>query len=90
MDRARLNEALREIAGRKKHVRFKELQSLLDNHIGSLYPNYNHHGGPHHTFTVGDHTFNIAEPKGTPFVKQVYVIHFLNAMEELGLLTEAD
>lgn len=90
MDRERLNETLLEIAGRKKQVRFKEIKSLLDNHIGPLYPNYNHHGNPHHAFTVGDQTFNIAEPKGTPFVKQAYVIRFLNAMETLGLFTEAD
>jgi hypothetical protein len=91
MDRKRLNEALRDIAGRKKHVRFRELESLLDNHIGPLCPNYNHHGSPHHAFTVGEHqTFVIPEPKRTPFVKEVYVSRFLDEMEALGLYTEAD
>lgn len=89
MDRRRLNEALREIAGRTKHVRFRELQSLLDNHIRPLYGNYNHHGSPHHAFTVGSETFNIAEPKGSAFLKKAYVVRFLHAMEALGLM-EAD
>ena len=59
--------------------------------IGPLYPNYNHHGSPHHAFTVGDRTFNIAEPKGgKDFVKAPYVKAFLNAMEALGLFAEEE
>ena len=90
MDRDRIQEALRGIARRKNHVRFRELQSLLDNHIGPLYPNYNHHGSPHHAFTAGDRTSNIAEPKGKDFVKAPYVKAFLNAMEALGLFAEEE
>lgn len=85
MDRQRINERLRDFASRARHVRFREIEALLDNHIGPLFPNYNHHGSPHHAFTVGSETFNIAEPKGKEFVKQTYVKTLLDSMEALGL-----
>ena len=88
MDADRIRKKIAEFASSPKNVRFDELAALLDNHIGGpngLFPEgYNHHGGSHHAFTVGGRTFKIAEPK-TGCVKQIYVKHFLNAMEELGL-----
>jgi hypothetical protein len=50
-----------------------------------LFPNFNHHGGPHHTFTVGNQTFCVAEPHHSPFVKKIYVNLFLEAMEAVEL-----
>jgi hypothetical protein len=85
MDSERLKSKLREIARSPKNVRFVDIENLLDNHIGPLFENYNHHGNPHHAFTLRNQTFNIAEPKGSPFVKKVYVKKFLDAMEALGL-----
>jgi len=48
--------------------------------------NYNHRHAPgsHHAFTVGDQTFVIVE-RSKGCVKEVYVKHFLRAMEQLGL-----
>lgn len=87
MDSDRIRDRLREIAGRKKHVRFEEIFKLLENHIGPMFPNYNHHGSPHHTFTVGQETFCIAEPKKA-FVKKPYVDAFLDAMAAVGLFEQ--
>lgn len=71
-------------------VRFRELEALLDHHVSELFPeNYDHSGSPHHAFTVGGQTFNIPEPKGSPFVKPISVRkNFLNAMRALGLYEE--
>jgi hypothetical protein len=90
MDKERIQTKIRDIAQSPKNVRFSELEKLLDNHIGPLFPNYNHHGSPHHAFTVGDQTFNIPEPKGSSFVKKVYVIKFLEAMEAVGLYEQEE
>jgi hypothetical protein len=90
MDRERLKARILEIAKNPKGVRFDELETLLDNHIGPLFSNYNHHGNPHHAFTVGGHTFNISKPHGTPFIKKTYVMKFLDAMEAAGLYTAGD
>jgi len=49
-----------------------------------LFGNYNHHGNPHHAFTLRDQTFNIAQPH-SGFIKPRYVRSFLDAMEALGL-----
>ena len=84
MDLFRIKERIQEIAASPKNVRFEELVTFLDNHIGPMYPNYNHHGGSHHAFTLGDRTFTIPASK-RPCVKQVYVREFLKAMEALGL-----
>jgi hypothetical protein len=84
MDIERIRAKIAEIATRPKHVHFDEIVGLLDNHIKNICGSYNHHGNPHHAFTVGQETFNIAKPhKG--FVKKVYVTRFLEAMEALGL-----
>jgi hypothetical protein len=84
MDLARLRKRIKEIADSPKNVRFDELSNLLDNHIKPLFGDYNHHGNPHHAFTVGGQTFNISEPhRGN--VKEVYVRKFLEAMEVVGL-----
>ena len=85
MDEKRINDAIRELARRRTHVRFREIERLLENHIGPKFPNYNHHGRPHHAFTLGVATFNIAEPRRGEFVKPVYVRQFLEAMESLDL-----
>jgi len=84
MDRARIIDRIREIASSRKNVRFSELESLLDNHIKYLFPNYNHHGGRHHAFTVGQSTFTIPEPQRGN-VKKKYVDQFLDAMQAEGL-----
>jgi hypothetical protein len=84
MDVVRIRARIAEIAASPKNVRIEELVSLLDNHIGPLYANYNHHGSGHHAFTLGDQTFNVAHPHKT-FVKPVYIKVFLRAMEALGL-----
>jgi hypothetical protein len=87
MDVDRIRKKIAEFASSPKNVRFDELATLLDNHICDLYPaQYNHHtsGGSHHSFTVGDQTFTIRKPSSGR-LNQVYVKHFLNAMEELGL-----
>lgn len=86
MNRERIIAEIEAIASRPKNVRFDDLVNLLDKHIGPMFPNYNHHGNPHHAFTVGAHTFNVAKPhKGN--VKQVYVRAFLEAMEAVGFYT---
>jgi hypothetical protein len=90
MDRKRIGQALDEIAAHRKNVRFREIEALLENHIGPLFSNYNHHGGRHHTFTVGSCTFCIAEPHRSPFVKKVYIDLFLDAMEIVGLYERKD
>ena len=84
MDIERIRAKIADIAAQPKHVRFEELVTLLDNHISRLC-RYNHHGNPHHAFTVNDETFNISKPHGGGFVKKVYVMKFLEAMEALGL-----
>lgn len=93
MDIERIRERLADIAGRRKHVRFDEIANLLDKHIGPIVPNYNHHGSPHHAFTVGTETevetFTIPEPKGQ-FVKKVYIDKFLDAMAALGFHDEEE
>jgi len=71
-------------------VRFRDIENLLENHIGPRFPPYNHHGNPHHAFTVGGLTFNIAEPRKGNFVKKVYVDRFLLVMERLGLYEPGD
>lgn len=85
MDRERLKSRILEIAKNPKNVRFSDLEKLMDNHVGPLFPNYNHHGNPHHAFTVGTETFNVAEPKGGPFIKKPYIMKFLAVMEAVGL-----
>jgi hypothetical protein len=85
MDRDRIRARPVELGGRRRSVRFRELESILENHVRHLFPNCNHHGRPHDAFTVGDQTFCIAEPHPGPFVKKVYVDAFLNAMEAVGL-----
>jgi hypothetical protein len=90
MDRDRLKSRIRDIAQNPKNVRFSELEALLDNHIGPLFTNYNHHGNPHHAFTLKDKTFNIAKPHGTGFVKKNYVMLFLDAMEAVGLYSSEE
>jgi hypothetical protein len=85
MDEARIRQKLLEIAGNAKHVRFRDIENLLDNHIGPRFPDYNHHGSPHHAFTVGGLTFNVAEPRKGEFVKECYVKKFLHRMDLLGL-----
>lgn len=93
MDFERIRKRLADIAGRRKHVRFEEIANLLDKHIGPIVPNYNHHGSPHHAFTVGIEaeveTFTIPEPEGQ-FVKKVYVDKFLDAMAVLGFYDEEE
>ena len=89
MDLNRIRQRIKDIAASPKNVRFDELVALLDSHIGPMYPNYNHHGSPHHAFTVGNRTFNIAEPKRS-HVKEKYVAYFLEAMEALGLYDAED
>jgi hypothetical protein len=84
MDRERLRSRIAEIARNPKHVRFAQLQRLLDVHIQPLVPNYNHHHkGSHHAFTVGAKTFTV--PDRRPFVFNIYVMNFLDAMEALDL-----
>jgi len=90
MDRERIGQALRNIASRPMNVRFREIETLLENHVRVIFPNFNHHGGRHHTFTVGNQTFCIAEPHHCPFVKKVYVEILLEAMEALGLYERED
>jgi len=85
MDRQRIEAAIRDIATSPKNVHFDDLVNLLDNHIKHLFPGYNHHGNPHHAFTVAGQTFNIAKPHGQGKVKSVYVRNFLAAMEAAGL-----
>lgn len=63
----------------------QEIETLLENHVSLIFPNFNHHGSPHHTFTVGNQTFCVAEPHHSAFVKKVYVDLFLEAMEAVGL-----
>ena len=84
MDLPRIKARILEIASNPKNVDFEDLIRLLDNHIGPLYQNYNHHGSPHHAFTLGGETFNVSQPKRGP-VKKPYVEKFLDAMEALEL-----
>lgn len=87
MNLERIRARLAEMAASPKNVDFDDLVNLLDKHIGPMYKNYNHHGSPHHAFTVGTETFNIAKPtRGN--VKQVYVKNFLEKMANLGLHQE--
>jgi hypothetical protein len=89
MDLERIRARIADIAASPKHVRFEDLCNLLDNHVGPRYANYNHHGNPHHAFTLGDQTFNIAQPH-SGFIKRVYIKKFLDAMEALGLHSPED
>lgn len=82
-------ERIREFATSPKNVRFKDLELLLDNHIRLLFPDYNHHGSAHHTFTLGGRTFNIAKPH-RGFVKKPYIANFLEAMEAVGLFVSGE
>jgi len=85
MDRQRIRAKIREMAASPRAVRFEEIENLLDNHIGPLFPNYSHHhGGSHHAFTVGRQTFNIPKPHAGR-VKRPYIMKFLHAMEMVGL-----
>ena len=72
------------MAASPKNVRFDEIQSLLDNHVRPLFPDYSHHGNPHHAFTVGGQTFNIAKPHAG-CVKKHYIMSFLNVMAMVDL-----
>lgn len=84
MDRQRIRAKIREMAASPKNVRFDEIQGLLDNHIRPLFPDYSHHGNPHHAFTVGGHTFNIAKPHAG-CVKKNYIMSFLGVMAMVDL-----
>jgi hypothetical protein len=85
MDRQRIRAKIREMAASPKNVRFDDVENLLDNHIGPLFPNYSHHhGSTHHAFTVGRQTFNIAKPHAGG-VKKPYIMKFLDAMEMVDL-----
>ena len=86
MNRERIIAAIAQIAASPKNVRFEELVKLLDTHIKPMFPDYNHHGNPHHAFTVGGNTFNVAKPHDE-CVKQIYIRLFLQAMEAVGLYT---
>lgn len=72
------------MAASPKSVRFDEIENLLDTHIRPLFPDYSHHGNPHHAFTVRGQTFNIAKPHAG-CVKKPYIMKFLDAMEIVGL-----
>lgn len=85
MDRQRIRAKIREMAANPKAIRFDEIVNLLDNHVGPLFPNYNHHHkGSHHAFTVGKQTFTIPKPHAGQ-VKKRYVMSFLDAMQMVGL-----
>jgi hypothetical protein len=84
MDLQRIRAKIREMAASPKNVRFDEIENLLDNHIGPLFLDYSHHGNPHHAFTVGGQTFNIAKPHSGR-VKRKYIMNFLDAMEMIDL-----
>jgi len=84
MDRQRIRAKIREMAASPKNVRFDEIENLLDMHIRPLFPDYSHHGNPHHAFTVGGQTFNIAKPHAGR-VKRTYIMNFLDAMEMVDL-----
>jgi hypothetical protein len=85
MDVDRIKARVADLAKSPKNVRFEELETLLDSHIGHLFGNYSHRDrGSHHAFTLGDKTFNIKKPNAG-CVNKVYVRQFLNVMEELGL-----
>jgi len=89
MDMERIKDRIRDIARNPKHVRFEELQTLLDNNIQYAVEKYNHrHGtGSHHAFTVGNGV-NVATfciPHRRPFVLKVYAHEFLKAMVKVGL-----
>jgi hypothetical protein len=90
MDIKRIRAKIADFASHPKHVRFDELETLLDNHIKYLFPNYSHHGNPHHAFTVGGSTFNISKPHGGGFVKKRYIEFFLEAMEAVNLYDPED
>ncbi len=84
MDLQRIRAKIREMAASPKNVRFDEIENLLDTHIRPYFPDYSHHGNPHHAFTVGGQTFNIARPH-SGCVKKPYIMKFLDAMEIIGL-----
>lgn len=84
MDLDRIRQRIKEIGASPKNVHFEDLENLLENHIGPMFANYNHHGNPHHAFTVGDQTFNVARPH-QGCIKERYVQYFLEAMRALGL-----
>jgi len=84
MDRQRIRAKIREMASHPKGVRFDEIENLLDTHIRPLFPDYSHHGNPHHAFTVGGQTFNIAKPHAG-CVKKPYILKFLDAMAIIDL-----
>ncbi len=84
MDRQRIRAKIREMAANPKGVRFDEIENLLDTHIRPLFPDYSHHGNPHHAFTVGGQTFNIAKPHAG-CVKKPYIMKFLDAMAMVDL-----
>jgi hypothetical protein len=84
MDRQRIRAKIREMAENPKGVRFDEIENLLDTHIRPLFPDYNHHGNPHHAFTVGGQTFNISKPHAG-CVKKPYIMKFLDTMAMIDL-----
>ena len=85
MELQRIRARIREMAASPKNVRFDEVETLLDNHIGPLFPNYSHHHkSTHHAFTVGTPTFTIPKPHAG-CVKRKYIMNFLDAMEMIGL-----
>jgi hypothetical protein len=87
MNRERIITAIEGFANSPKSVHFDELVNLLDNHVGPMFQNYNHHhGSSHHAFTVGTNTFNVAKPHAG-CVKLPYIKLFLDAMEAVGLYT---
>jgi hypothetical protein len=90
MDVERIGLKIAQIAKSPKNVRFEELESLLENHIRHLFAKYDHRPkGSHHVFTLSDdrrgtRTFTIVKPN-EGCLKKVYVMVFLDAMNELGL-----
>jgi hypothetical protein len=93
MNLDRIKDRVAQIAQNPAHVRFSEVETLLENHIRLAVTKYNHHGkGSHHAFTVGNErgvvTFTI--PDRRPFLLKKYVLLFLNNMEELGLYVPED
>ena len=85
-ERKRVEEHIREIAGRRKNTTLQEIEWVV-NQLALLGWETNKRGTSHNMmFRVGEQQFAVcSHNRGNKQLKRCYVDAFLNAMTELGL-----
>lgn len=88
-ERNKVEERIREIAGRRKNTTLQEIEWVL-NQLAQLGWETSKRGTSHNMmFRVAEQKFSIcSHNRGSKQLKRCYVDAFLNAMTELGLYAD--